>query len=232
MKTTKNPPPSTAISPRCLRPRARPAAALATVLLGMVALGAGSCKRTAAPEPAPPAAAVSERATPAPATGDAIGYGLRPPESAAVAAFLRSHGDLRAATDDDRRPSLDGDDVASLYGVYHPYFVRGDVNDDAVLDFVLAFVRGDKSEEGDETPWFSIVVFSGDARGGFATGVFLERDISLADGDLSLDRDSIVVTPDIADEATRRYRWDPERGRHVFVHDAPEDTPSPPAAQI
>jgi hypothetical protein len=46
-----------------------------------------------------------------------------------------------------------------------------------------------------------------------------------------MDRDTIVVTPDLSDEAARRYRWDPERGRHVFVHDAPEDPPAPPAAQ-
>jgi hypothetical protein len=189
-----------------------------------------ACRRAVPSDAAPPAAAVSERATPSiPAPGGPDGYALRPAESAAVAAFLRAHADLRAATDEDRRPSLDGDDVASLYGLYHPYFVRGDVNDDAVLDFVLAFVRGGPDEE---TPWFSIVVFAGDSRGGFGSGVFLERDISLADGDLSLDRDSIVVTPDIADESTRRYRWDPERGRHVFVHDAPEEAPSPPAAQI
>jgi hypothetical protein len=58
-----------------------------------------------------------------------------------------------------------------------------------------------------------------------------ERDVSLADGDLSLDRDAIVVTPDTADEATRRYRWDPERHRHVYVRDTPEDSPPPPAAK-
>ncbi len=119
--------------------------------------------------------------------------------------------------------------MARTYAVYHPYFVRGDVNDDGVLDFVLGFVRRDSDRDA---PWFSIVVFSGEARGGFAPGAFLERDISLSHGDLSLDRDAIVITPDMDDDATRRYRWDPERHLHVFVHDSPEDPPSPPAAQI
>jgi hypothetical protein len=75
------------------------------------------------------------------------------------------------------------------------------------------------------------VVFSGRGDGNFSAGAFLERDISLADGDLSLDRDSIVVTPDTADESTRRYRWDPSRKRHVFVRDRPEEPDSPPPAQ-
>jgi hypothetical protein len=187
----------------------------------------GGCQRGTEPAEPSPAAAAAREATP-PAAVQEASYGLRPAEKAAIAAFLRLHTDLRSATDEDRRPSLDGDDVAALYGVYHPYFVRGDANDDGLLDFVLAFVRRDSD---DETPWFSIAVFAGDARGGFAPGVFLERDISLADGDVSLDRDAIVVTPDLADDAARRYRWDPERGRHVFVSDLPEETPSPPAAQ-
>ena len=45
------------------------------------------------------------------------------------------------------------------------------------------------------------------------------------------DRDAIVVTPDVSDEAARRYRWDPEHGRHVFIHDEPDDPPAPPASQ-
>src|SRR5262249_4752649 len=81
--------------------------------------------------------------------------------------------------DDDRRPPDGGDDMNSLYGVYHPYFVRGDVNDDGFLDFVLAFVRRDSDRD---SPWFSIVVFSGRGGGGFSPGVFLERDVSLAAG--------------------------------------------------
>jgi hypothetical protein len=194
------------------------------------AAAAAVARREAIPlapvEGAKPPAPVDGAKPPAPV--DAAPYGLRPAEKTAVAAFLREHTDLRAATDDDRRASVDSDDVASMYGIYHPYFVRGDANDDGLLDFVIAFVRRDSD---DESPWFSVVVFAGDSRGGFGPGVILERDISLADGDLSMDRDTIVVTPDLSDEAARRYRWDPERGRHVFVHDAPEEPPSPPASQ-
>ncbi len=214
-------------SPRDSRPPR--AAILAAAGLGAAALTliVGACRRMPEPVEPPPAVAAARETTP-PAPVEDASYGLRPAERAAIAAFLRAHTDLRAATDEDRRPSLDGDDIASLYGVYHPYFVRGDANDDGLLDFVLAFVRRDAD---DESPWFSIAVFAGDSRGGFAPGVLLERDISLADGDVSLDRDAVVVTPDVADEAARRYRWDPERRRHVFVHDAPEEPPSLPSSQ-
>jgi hypothetical protein len=125
----------------------------------------------------------------------------------------------------------DGDgDVRRLYGVYHPYFVRGDVNDDGVLDFVIAFVRRDA---GPGTPWFSVTVFTG--RGGdkgFNAGTFLERDISLVHGDLSIDRDAILITPDLSDdEAVRRYRWDPVRRAYVVVRDDEEDTETPVLSQ-
>jgi hypothetical protein len=156
------------------------------------------------------------------------GYSLREPERAAVEGFLRSNRDLRVATDDDRRED-DGEDLRKLYGVYHPYFLRGDVNDDGVLDFVLAFVRRDSSRD---SPWFSIVVFTGMAEGRFAAGTFLERDVSLADGDLSVDRDSIMITPDLQEEeSTRRYRWDPIQRSHVFVRDDPEEDDDVPQSQ-
>jgi hypothetical protein len=201
------------------------AAALAMLVMFVLA-GAGCSKsepaRAAVPAPAP--TPVPSR--PAPARAEAAGYPLRAAERAAVDAFLRAHPDLRLATDADRRPAEDGEDVDDLYGVYHPYFVRGDTNDDGLLDFVLAFVRRDSDPD---SPWFSIVVFLGRPEGRFAPGSFLERDVSLADGDFSIDRDSIVVSPDVAEESVRRYRWDPSRQRHVFVRDAPEepDTPAP-----
>lgn len=136
--------------------------------------------------------------------------------------------ELRAATDNDRR-EVDGEEVRELYGVYHPYFLRGDVNDDAILDFVLAFVRRDSDREA---PWFSVVVFPGDDRLSFGAGTFIERDVSLADGDLSVDRDAIVITPDLEDdESTRRYRWDPVRRSYVFVREDPEEEDRFPAAQ-
>jgi len=156
------------------------------------------------------------------------GYPFRRDERDAVKAFLRANPGFRVATDGDRRAS-ESTDYRKLYGVYHPYFLRGDVNDDGVLDFVLAFVRRDS---GRDSPWFSIVVFTGRDRSGFAPGTFLERDVSLADGDLSVDRDSIVITPDLDEEdSTRRYRWDPVRRSYVFVRDAAEEEERVPAAR-
>ena len=119
--------------------------------------------------------------------------------------------------------------MGKLYGVYHPYFLRGDVNDDGILDFVLAFVRGDSDRD---SPWFSIVAFAGKEGGGFGPGVFIERDVSLADGDVSVDRDSIVITPDLDEDGnTRRYRWDPIKRSYVFVRDEEPEDERAPAAQ-
>jgi len=174
-----------------------------------------SCARRAenrvTPAAATPVPAAQSVTAPAPAHAADGGYDLRPAERAVVDEFLRGHPDLRVATDADHRPS-DDDGIDGLYGVYHPYFVRGDANDD--------------------TPWFSVVVFEGKPDGGFDAGGFLEREISLADGDLSLDRDAIVVTPDVSEDLTRRYRWDPAKHRHVFVRDDDEATPSTPSSQI
>ncbi len=116
-----------------------------------------------------------------------------------------------------------------LYGVYHPYFVRGDLNDDGVLDFVMAFVRRDSSKS---TPWFTIVVFPGTDGGAgtaasFGPEIFLERDITLAAGDVSIDRDAVVITPDLDDDTTRRYRWDPARRSYVFVRDEEPEVDPP-----
>ena len=203
--------------------------ALASLALGLVV---ASCARrgenrspvaSVTPIPAAPLAAPAE-----PARAADGGYDLRPAERAAVDEFLRAHPDLRVATDSDHRRS-DDDGIDGLYGVYHPYFVRGDANDDGVLDFVVAFVRRDSARD---TPWFSVVVFAGKPDGGFDAGGFLEREISLADGDLSVDRDAIVVTPDVSEDLTRRYRWDPAKHRHVFVRDDDEESSSPPSSQI
>ncbi len=116
-----------------------------------------------------------------------------------------------------------------LYGIYHPFFVRGDLNDDGILDFVMGFVRRDSSAP---TPWFTVVVFPGRDGGAgagpsFGPETFLERDITLSAGDISIDRDSVVITPDLEDETTRRYRWDPSRRSYVFVRDDEPETDSP-----
>lgn len=198
---------------------------------GLIALflAATCCRQKPAPAPAPHIASAPVSPPPAPARADDAGYGLRPAERAAVDEFLRRNPDLRAAGDQDHRDGADASGVGALYGIYHPYFVRGDANDDGLLDFVLAFVRRDSGDAS----WFSIVVFSGQGDGTFAAGGFLEREISLADGDLSLDRDSIVVTPDVGEDVARRYRWDPARQRHVFVRDDDSEEPvSPPPSQI
>ncbi len=157
------------------------------------------------------------------------GYPFTSAEKGAVDDFLRGNPHLRVAMDADRVSSSDApSDFKNLYGVYHPYFVRGDLNDDGILDFVLAFVRRDSSAA---TPWFSIVVFTGRERSAgraeFGPGIFLERDISLARGDLSIDRDAILITPDLADEAVRRYRWDPIRRSYIFVREDSRDAETP-----
>lgn len=189
------------------------------------ALPAAACRRRTPPPEA--AGAVDTPTRPAPARAEASGYPLRPAEKSSVDAFLEANPELRAATDEDRRPD-DDESLRELYGVYHPYFVRGDANDDGSLDFVLAFVRRDSDAEA---PWFTVVVFSGREDGTFEEGSPVERDISLADGDLSIDRDAILVTPDTREDAARRYRWDPARRRHVFVRDEPEELVSPPSAR-
>ena len=193
-------------------------------------LGVAVACRRAPSTPVAPAAA-TRGVTPAPPAHAAdAGYELRAPEKGAVDEFLRGNPELRLAADGDHRPGEDGTGVGDLYGVYHPYLVRGDGNDDGLLDFVVGFVRRD-SDEG--APWFSVVIFGGRADGSFAPGSFLERDISLADGDISLDRDTIVVTPDVADDISRRYRWDPAKQRHVFVRDdASEESASAPPSRI
>jgi len=189
-----------------------------------------ACRQVPASRPPAPVVTTpsSRPVRPEPAVAAGV---LTAAEKAAVAEFVQSHPDLRPAADADRQMPRDGDgDVHHLYGVYHPYFVRGDVNDDGILDFVMAFVH---RQPGRGTPWFSVVVFTG--RGGdqgFNSGTFLERDISLARGDLSIDRDAILITPDLSDdEAVRRYRWDPVRGSYVFVRDDDEDAESPVLSQ-
>ena len=199
------------------------AAALATApgcrKSGRAAAG-GEPPSSNAPKSGPPLAA---------ARAGSGGYELTAAESAAIDDFLRRNPNLRPATDADRQGASGSDaEIRSLYGVYHPFFVRGDVNDDGILDFAIAFVRRDL---GGGTPWFSVVVFTGSGGLGgpaaFSAGTFIERDVTLARGDLSIDRDSIVITPDLDDDTIRRYRWDPPGRGFVFVPDTDEDADSP-----
>lgn len=197
---------------------------LAASLLAFAGLAAG-CRE------APGARTEVAPTLPLPAKVDAAGYSLRPAEKASIQAFLAKNRNLRVAADTDRRVPEDGGEVGNLYGIYHPYFVRGDLNDDGLLDFVLAFVRRDSDRD---TPWFTVVVFTGREKPGgleFSSQSFLERDISLADGDIAIDRDAILITPDLASETTRRYRWDPARRSYVFVREGEEEPEPPPLAQ-
>jgi hypothetical protein len=215
---------------RCL-PGRRKRAGLCGLLALVVTGSAPACRKATAPLP-------SVAATPAPSSSRAGAipgrYGLRPTERQAVENFLARHPDLRPPTENDRRISPSGEgDIRHLYGVYHPYFVRGDLNDDGILDFVMCFVRRDSSAS---TPWFTVVVFSGKEGAAppdpsFGPETFLERDITLAAGDISIDRDAVVITPDLEEETTRRYRWDPARGSYVFVRDEEPETEPPELSQ-
>ena len=194
-----------------------------------ILLAAAACRRPApSPAPASPEAPSPVPTGGAPAAAIPRRLGLRPAEQRAVEAFLVRHPELRPPADGDRRETSGESDMHHLYGVYDPYFVRGDLNDDGILDFVMAFVRRDSSPS---TPWFSIVVFPGkeDPTGAASFGpeTFLERDITLAAGDLAIDRDAVVITPDLDDDTTRRYRWDPARRSYVFVRDDETDAETP-----
>jgi hypothetical protein len=214
-------------------PRPRHLRQIATIVVAIApALWAQGCRQAPASSsnsrPRPSADTAPQASRPEPSLPVDV---LTAAEKTAVQEFLRLHPDLRQATDADRQIRSGADsDVRHLYGIYHPYFVRGDVNDDGILDFVLAFVH---REAGRGNLWFSIVVFTG--RGGdkgFDAGTFLERDISLARGDLSVDRDAILITPDLSDEeAVRRYRWDPIRRAYVFLSDDPEEVERPVLSQ-
>lgn len=131
--------------------------------------------------------------------------------TAALAALEKEKGfpALRVAEDDDASPSEDRDDLQDLYGTYHPYFVRGDLNGDGRADFAQAFV-----EEG-PSGWFHVAVFFGKPEGGFEPPVWVERAVSLAAGDLSIDRSLLIVVPDLSLDEARRWRWDSIERRFV-----------------
>ena len=199
---------------------------LAPALALVLAAGSLACRQRVVPRVSEDSRPGDEIESRSPARVEGSGYLFTPGEKAAVDDFLRRHADLRIATDSDRRGSRSGDgDVRGLYGIYHPYFVRGDLNDDGILDFVLAFVhRG----SGRATSWFSVVVFTGRGRDSrYNPGTFLERNVSLARGDLSIDRDAILITPDLSDESVRRYRWDPVHRSYIFVRDDEEEDEAP-----
>jgi hypothetical protein len=166
-----------------------------------------------------------------PGTPDARGVdgaGRTPAEERALllalATWEREKGSpaLRVAEDGDAGDSDARSDLEDLYAEYHPYFVRGDLDGDGRVDFAQAFV-----ETGRAGAWFHVAVFFGREGGGFGPPVWVERAVSLAGGDLSIDRSLLVVTPDLAADESRRWRFDRTTGTFV---DADEAAPLKPGS--
>ncbi len=141
-------------------------------------------------------------------------------ENRAIASALSAAGTggpaLRVAEDDDAAPSDERSDLFDLYGTYHPFFARGDLNGDGRIDFAQAFV------ETGSRGWFHIAVFFGRSDGGFDPPVWVERSVSLGAGDLSVERTLLTIVPDLSLDEARRYRWDAAGSRFV---DADSDEP-------
>jgi hypothetical protein len=148
----------------------------------------------------------------------------------ALAAFSKEGLLLRAAEDGDAAESDERRDLEDVYGSYHPFFVRGDLDGDGRLDFAQAFV-----EKGSSGVWFHVAVFFGTGDGTFQKPLWVERAISLSAGDLTIERSLLIVTPDLALDPTRRWRWEPAEKRFVDAdeasrrdpadEDAPDETP-------
>jgi hypothetical protein len=209
--------------------RGRAAAALLAAALLITLSGCRRNGGVVVTRESPPGAAGPPAVSGKGVAGESVPAGLTSAESRAVRSFLAARPTWRLAGDSDSRPSDDAD-VSQLYGVYHPYFVRGDIDDDGTLDFVVAFVDREKKSA---SPWFSVAAFCGDGRGGFRPPQLIESEISLETGDLSIDRDSIVITPDLSeDDASRRYRWNPHQKRFDFVADQDSAPDRPPSSRI
>jgi hypothetical protein len=148
----------------------------------------------------------------------------------ALVTFKKEGLILRAAGDGDAAESDEHRDLEEVYGSYHPFFVRGDLDGDGRLDFAQAFV-----EKGSSGAWFHVAVFFGNGDGTFQKPLWVERAISLAAGDLTIERSLLIVTPDLGLDPARRWRW--EAGEKRFVdadavsrhdpadEDAPDETP-------
>jgi hypothetical protein len=146
--------------------------------------------------------------------------------ASALAAASASGGPaIRAAGDEDAAPSEERSDLVDLYGTYHPYVVRGDLNGDGQLDFAQAFV------ETGNRGWFHVAVFFGRGDGSFEPPVWVERSVSLSPGDISIERTLLTIVPDLSLDAARRYRWDPVEARFVDADaDAPQVDAEEPGA--
>lgn len=148
----------------------------------------------------------------------------------ALAALPKDAKRLRVAEDADATSSDLHRDLENLYGEYHAFFSRGDLDGDGRLDFAQAFV-----EQGTSGAWFHVAVFFGRPDGTFEP-VWVEKSISLAAGDVSIERSLLIVTPDLALDEARRWRFDLEERRFLDAdedsgsdttdEDAPEESPS------
>jgi hypothetical protein len=170
--------------------------------------------------PAPPAPKPGAAAASAPMWTPAEARAIE--EAVAAAAAGAPKLALRPALDSDSSDTDEHRDLEAVYGTYHPYFTRGDLDGDGHLDFVQAFV-----EKGRSGAWFHIAVFFGRAGGTFDKPVWVERSISLADGDVTVERSLVVITPDLSADPSRRWRWEPSE--HVFVDPDAEPRPAPSA---
>lgn len=122
---------------------------------------------------------------------------------------------VRAAEDGNAAESDEHRDLEEVYGGYHPFFVRGDLDGDGRLDFAQAFV-----EKGSGGPWFHVAVFFGAGDGTFQRPIWVERAISLGAGDLTIERSLLIITPDLGLDPTRRWRWEPGETRFVDADDS------------
>ncbi len=149
----------------------------------------------------------------------------------ALETFAKDGLAVRAAEDGDAAESDERRDLEEVYGGYHPFFVRGDLDGDGRLDFAQAFVG-----KGSGGPWFHVAVFFGAGDGTFQTPIWVERAISLGAGDLTIERSLLIITPDLGLDPTRRWRWEPAEKRFVDAdeptvrndpadEDVPEETP-------
>jgi hypothetical protein len=145
----------------------------------------------------------------------------------ALEAFRKEGLLLRTAEDGDAAESDERRDLEEVYGVYHPFFVRGDLDGDGQVDFAQAF-----AEKGNGGPWFHVAVFFGKGDGAFHEPLWVERAISLAAGDVTIERSLLIVTPDLGLDPSRRWRWEPAEKRFVDADDvsrrsdpADEDAP-------
>lgn len=133
----------------------------------------------------------------------------------ALEAFKKDGLLVRAAEVADAAESDEHRDLEEVYGGYHPFFVRGDLDGDGRLDFAQAFV-----EKGSGGPWFHVAVFFGAGEGTFQPPLLVERAISLGAGDLTIERSLLIITPDLGLDPTRRWRWDLAEKRFVDADDA------------